>query len=252
MTIIKENQNTTKLIAELNSLVEKYPALNKKQERALIETYRNDRETLNKLLFNHNVRLVFTIAKKYVSKTNSFDDLVQNGFVGLAKATQWFDIDRDIKFITYASQWVRKYILSEIYGRVADLDRATFSMNTPISYSSSSKNDGDGSSTIENLIHDSIEPSMRAKDGNEECYAAECKDIYDTLTTSVSLSTELSANEKSMFTDLFYNQEKVKNIATKYNVDNKTVLAVKHKLIDYCKTVLREKLGIQSVKEIFA
>ncbi len=76
----------------------------------MIEKYRNDRETLNHLLFMHNIRIVFNMAKRYMSGVDDYDTLVQNGMEGLAKACVRFDIDRNIKFCTLASIWVRKHM----------------------------------------------------------------------------------------------------------------------------------------------
>ena len=107
-SIICGNQNTTKLINQLKASSTQYPVLNKKQEREMIEQNRNNRDRLNFLLFMHNIRTVFNQAKAYVSKTNDFDALVQNGMMGLGEAARRFDIDRDIKFCTYATIWVKK------------------------------------------------------------------------------------------------------------------------------------------------
>ena len=79
--VIQGNQNTTKLINQFKSSLKQYPVLSKKQEREMIEMYRNDRDKLNYLLFMHNVRRVFNQAKAYKNKTNDYDNLVQNGWI---------------------------------------------------------------------------------------------------------------------------------------------------------------------------
>jgi RNA polymerase sigma factor (sigma-70 family) len=56
--------------------------------------------------------LVHTIARRYTVPGVSFDDLVQEGLIGLYEAEQRYDPDRKVKFATYASFWVKKRILA--------------------------------------------------------------------------------------------------------------------------------------------
>ena len=63
-SIIKGNQNTTKLIAELKKMAKQYPPLSKDEEDDLISKNKCNRQKLNNLLFMHNIRLVFNVAKK--------------------------------------------------------------------------------------------------------------------------------------------------------------------------------------------
>ena len=55
-----------------------------------------------------NLRLVFSIVKKFVNPNNSFDDLLSDGIVGLIRAVEKFDFDRGFRFSTYATQVVRR------------------------------------------------------------------------------------------------------------------------------------------------
>ena len=81
----------------------------------MIEKYKDDRDRLNHLLFMHNIRIVFNMAKTYMSKTNDYDSLVQNGMQGLAEAARRFKVDKNIKFCTYATIWVKKYMTMYYY-----------------------------------------------------------------------------------------------------------------------------------------
>ena len=71
-----ENVNTTKLINDIKNAKNQYPVLSKEEERELIEKYRNDRPELNRLLCLHNVKMVFSMARSFVTKTRDFDSLV--------------------------------------------------------------------------------------------------------------------------------------------------------------------------------
>ncbi len=68
-----------------------------------------DKEAIN-MLVEHNLRLVETIAKRYSEKGLSFDDLRQEGSLGLTVAASKFDPDKGYKFSTYAGWWINQYI----------------------------------------------------------------------------------------------------------------------------------------------
>jgi RNA polymerase primary sigma factor len=82
----------------------------RKQLQALVE----DGERARAHLIQANLRLVVSVAKRYVGRGMSFLDLIQEGNIGLMKATDKFDYKRGFKFSTYATWWIRQAITRSI------------------------------------------------------------------------------------------------------------------------------------------
>ena len=83
-------------------------------ERRQLESIRLDGAAARDHLIQANLRLVVSVAKRYVGRGMSFLDLIQEGNIGLMKATEKFDYKRGFKFSTYATWWIRQAITRAI------------------------------------------------------------------------------------------------------------------------------------------
>lgn len=138
--LVKRYEHIDELDQYFNELG-KYNKLTVNEERELGRRIKNgDIYALNKLV-KHNLRFVVMIAKTYRNKTNvSFSDLISEGNIGLIKAAQRYDVDKDYKFVSYAIWWIRASI-NECISKYKDNveynieDNAFFNTkNTAVSY----------------------------------------------------------------------------------------------------------------------
>lgn len=113
-TIVKKNDVLQNYLKDIGRI----KLLKAEDERFLGQTIKEgtgkEADVAKKKLIQANLRLVVSIAKKYIGQGVLFMDLVQEGSMGLIKAAEKFDYKRGFKFSTYATWWIKQSIVRAI------------------------------------------------------------------------------------------------------------------------------------------
>ena len=99
--------------------ISKYPLLTPEQEKELaVKAVNGDKQAKDKLI-ESNLRFVVSIAKQYQGKGLELEALISTGNLGLIRAVDSFEPERELRFLSYAGWWIRDFIINEImnYGK---------------------------------------------------------------------------------------------------------------------------------------
>jgi RNA polymerase primary sigma factor len=88
--------------------------LSAREEAELAVRARAGDDRARQLMMEANIRLVMSIARRYTCRSMAFEDLVQEGIIGLLEAVNKFDVSRGNRFSTYATYWIRQAIVRAI------------------------------------------------------------------------------------------------------------------------------------------
>ena len=113
-TIATENISVDDPVKAYLKEIGRVPLLSPEEETALAMRIMEGDSKAKKRLGEANLRLVVSIAKRYVGRGMQFLDLIQEGNLGLIKAVEKFDYTKGFKFSTYATWWIRQAITRAI------------------------------------------------------------------------------------------------------------------------------------------
>ena len=99
--------------------VKQYGLIDHVEEKRLACLIKKSSKSAKNKLISSNLRLVISIAKRYVKKGLPFADLIQEGNIGLIRAAEKFDASLDIKFSTYATWWIKQRIRRAISTQIS-------------------------------------------------------------------------------------------------------------------------------------
>ena len=112
--LLLNEMNETNVKNYLKSISE-IPLLTENQEKMLAKKSVQGDEEARQLLIESNLKLVVSVAKKFVGKGLHLLDLIQEGNIGLIRAVDKFEIEKNCKFSTYATYWIKQAILRAIH-----------------------------------------------------------------------------------------------------------------------------------------
>lgn len=114
--------------------------LTPEQESDLISQLSNDNQAVKDKLIEHNLRLVVYIARRFENTGVDLDDLISVGTIGLIKAVNSFNAEKNIKLATYASRCIENEILMHL--------RRTVKLKSEVSFDEPLNTDGEGNELV--------------------------------------------------------------------------------------------------------
>lgn len=205
------------------------PPLNVMEEEKLLEKLNDNDQDAKQILVERNLRLVVYIAKKFENTGMDLEDLISIGTIGLMKAINTFNTDKNIKLATYASRCIENEIL--MYLRKKSKMKGEVSLDEPL------KCDYDGN---ELLLVDILSQSE-----NEVLDNLFTKEEYSKLHEAID---ELRPREKEILSLRFglngYEELTQKETAEKLGISQSYISRLEKRIIKKLKNNLKENLKV--------
>lgn len=231
------NNNTESGLSNYIQEISYIPLLSREEERELAAKIQNgDKEALKELV-KHNLRFVVSIARKYNKLGIPLMDLVNEGNLGLIQAAKKFDPNRNVKFISYASWWVKQYIMKY-------LNEENTPIKIPIKAQSKLKKINKVKKNYLREFYKS--PSIRDISEISGMSEKEIKNAESSKLYFNSLDEKVGANEEITMMDLINNKdedeessqiqrmliERIKQIIDGFSKRDADILKIRYGLID--------------------
>ena len=213
------------------------PLLSGNEEIDLALRIRDGDTAAKKRLTEANLRLVVSIAKKYVGRGMHFLDLIQEGNVGLIKAVEKFDHTKGFKFSTYATWWIRQAITRAIADQARTIRIPVHMVETinRLKKVQSQLLHENGQEPTEELIAERMELSVDR-----------VREIMRVAQEPVSMETPIGPEEDSRLMDFIRDEDAMApDDAALKTITNEDIDSVLHTLTAREESVIRLRFGLQ-------
>lgn len=178
--------------------ISRFPLLSREEEKEYAQKVQQGDQGAKEKLITSNLRFVVTCAVKYQNMGLPLMDLINEGNMGLMRAVEKFDVNRGIRFISYARWWIRHYMLKALF------EQST-SIKIPIKYASRlSKRDEEKTSNFIRSLENLYKPLSLNRSLSEEEDSDTVMDLVQENSYAAREETVARNQLKELIDDVLY------------------------------------------------
>ncbi len=177
----------------------KYPLLTKEEEVELAHKIKNGDKAARQKFINSNLRLVVNIAKHYIGRGLQFQDLVQEGNIGLMIAVDKFDPEKG-RFSTYATHWIKQ----AIFRAIGDQSRT---IRIPIHYGELISKVNKATRKLTSELERNPTPEEISKELDGEITPKKVMEVQKMAQEPISLQTPIGEEDETELSDFVEDKE---------------------------------------------